>query len=104
MKCITSNLLIKFSNGNGILLPKIIKLWQCNALLNNVICLKTATGYSKLQKPLKFLQSRMIDGPDVEFLLREKDFMIKAIENDLREDFFLFQPFSKDDTSSSRKL
>lgn len=74
MKCITSNLLIKFSNGNGILLPKIIKLWQCNALLNNVICLKTATGYSKLQKPLKFLQSRMIDGPDVEFLLREKDY------------------------------
>lgn len=38
----------------------------------------------------------MIDGPDVEFLLREKDFMIKAIENDLREDFFLFQPFSMD--------
>lgn len=33
----------------------------------------------------------MIDGPDVEFLLREKDFMIKAKENDLREDFSLFQ-------------
>lgn len=38
----------------------------------------------------------MIDGPDVEFLLREKDFMIKAIENDLRKDYFLFQPFSMD--------